>query len=109
MTQELKEVEGLLLKTGDYGNISEIHRQAVRKMWEALPTEKRVLVAVSHYRESKCTITKAAVLAGVPYFEMKKILQDEGALRLGFEDINLSKAQAKKFSASAKPVARARP
>lgn len=100
-TATTKEVEDLLLLTGDFGNKSEVHRQGVISLWENMPTEKRVHAAVSHYKDNVCTISKAAVLAGVPYHEMKQILTEEGVIRLGFDDIEKSKAAAKKFNASA--------
>lgn len=95
-----KEYEDLLLQTGEYGNKSEIHRVALSYLWEHLPPEKRVHAAVARYKAGGATISKASLLAGVPYFEMKKILADEGALKLGFGSLGKSRAAAKKFQSA---------
>lgn len=95
-----KEYEELFLETGEYGNKSEIHRMALSYMWEHLPSEKRVHAAVARYKAGGATISKASLLAGVPYFEMKKILHDEGVLKLGFSTLAKSKAAAKKFQSA---------
>ncbi len=92
-----REYEELLFETGEYGNKSEIHRVALSQLWNHLPPEKRVHAAVARYKAGLASISKASVLAGVPYFEMKKILADEGALNLGFDAISKSRVAGKKF------------
>lgn len=93
-----KDYEDALLEMGEFGNKSEIHRATLRYYWDHMPKEKRVQAAVVHYQNGKASISKAAVLAGLPFFEMKTILQEEGVLRLGFGNIEKSKAAARKFS-----------
>ena len=95
-----KEIEELLLETGEYGNKSEIHRAALSFLWEHLPSEKRVHAAVARYKAGLASVSKASLLAGIPYFEMKRILADEGALQLGFGSVAKSRAAAKKFQSA---------
>lgn len=95
-----KDYEQALLEMGEYGNKSEVARAALRCLWDHLPAEKRVQAAVSHYKAGGASIGKAALLAGLPFFEMKKILHEEGVLRLGHATIEKSRTAAKRFASA---------
>ena len=90
--------EAALLEVGEYGNKSEIHRAALRCLWDHLPAEKRLAAAIEHYRQGHASISKAATLAGLPFHDMQGILQTEGLLSIGHADPTDSIAAAAKFA-----------
>ena len=90
--------EAALLEVGEYGNKSEIHRAALRCLWDHLAPEKRLAAAVEHYRQGKASISKSATLAGIPFHDMKAILATEGVLATGHADTQDSVAAAKAFA-----------
>jgi predicted HTH domain antitoxin len=90
--------EAALLEVGEYGNKSEIHRAALRCLWEHLAPEKRLAAAVEHYRNGNASITKASILAGLSFHEMQEILASEGILATGHADTKASAKAAKAFA-----------
>lgn len=91
--------EEALLLMGEYRSKSEIARAAIRCLWHHLPPEKRVRAAVGHYAAGRASINKAALLAGLPFVEMKRILQEEDVLQTSHADSEKSQAAADKFAA----------
>jgi len=90
--------EAALLEVGEYGNKSEIHRAALRCLWDHLAPEKRLAAAIEHYRQGKASISKAATLAGIPFHDMKGILHIEGILATGHANPGDSVAVASEFA-----------
>lgn len=90
--------EAALLEVGEYGNKSEIHRAALRCLWDHLAPEKRLAAAVEHHRRGRASISKSATLAGIPFHDMKAILATEGILETGHADPRHSAAAAKEFA-----------
>ena len=71
-----------IIRAGYYDNRSELIRDALRSFMSR-KTHIRLVAALKLYERGKATIARAAEIAGMPYEDMKNILEEEGLLRRG--------------------------
>jgi Arc/MetJ-type ribon-helix-helix transcriptional regulator len=71
-----------IIKAGYYDNRSELIRDAVRSFMSR-KSHVRLVAALKMYERGKATIARAAEIAGMPFEDMKIILEEEGLLRRG--------------------------
>ena len=76
-----EEIEAII-RAGYYDNRSELIRDALRSFMSR-KTHVRLVAALKMYERGKATIARAAELAGLPYEDMKNILEEEGIIRRG--------------------------
>lgn len=89
LPQKMSEELDALISLGYYDNRSEIVREALRNFLSQKP-EVRLVAAIKLYKDEKITISRAAEIAGVSFDEMKNILIDEGIIRRGKKDSDMS-------------------
>ena len=71
-----------IIRAGYYDNRSELIRDALRSFMSR-KTHVRLGAALKMYEGGKATIARAAEIAGMPYEDMKNILEEEGLIRRG--------------------------
>jgi len=71
-----------IIRAGYYDNRSELIRDALRSFMSR-KTHVRLVAALKMYERGKATIARAAEIAGMPYEDMKNILEEEGLIRRG--------------------------
>lgn len=72
----MKEIEALI-RAGYYSNKSEVVRDALRNFFEN-KAQLRLAAAIEMYRKGDVTLSKAAEIAGMNFFEFKEILIERG-------------------------------
>jgi len=83
-----------LVEAGIYQNKSEAIRASVEALRSRMEPAKRMAAAVEAYRDGSCSVSLAAMLAGVAHRDMYDALRREGILRLGFAQEDASKQAA---------------
>lgn len=81
LTPQIEADVHALVRAGLYANQSEVLRDAIRHRIDTLAPEKRLRAAIELYRMDEATVSRAAELAGLPFDQMRRILQQEGVLR----------------------------
>jgi len=71
-----------IIRAGYYDNRSELIRDALRSFMSR-KTHVRLVAALKMYERGKATIARAAEIAGLPYEDMKNILEEEGIIHRG--------------------------
>lgn len=85
----------LLVKYGYFENRDEFVRESIRRNINKY-TKKRIDIAVDLYKKGKISMGRAAMLAGVSYPTMKKILREyKVELKLGPKDIKEAEEEYK--------------
>jgi len=79
---KLNEEIDAIIRAGYYDNRSELIRDALRSFMSH-KTHVRLVAALKLYERGKATIARAAEIAGMPYEDMKNILEEEGLIRRG--------------------------
>jgi len=79
---KLNEEIDAIIKAGYYDNRSELIRDALRSFMSR-KSHVRLVAALKLYERGKATIARAAEIAGMPYEDMKNILEEEGLIRRG--------------------------
>ena len=71
-----------IIRAGYYDNRSELIRDALRSFMSR-KAHVRLVAALKMYERGKATIARAAEMAGMPYEDMKNILEEECLIRRG--------------------------
>jgi Arc/MetJ-type ribon-helix-helix transcriptional regulator len=79
---KLNEEIDAIIRAGYYDNRSELIRDALRSFMSR-KSHVRLVAALKLYEQGKATIARAAEIAGMPYEDMKNILEEEGLIRRG--------------------------
>ncbi|MHB8632864.1 MAG: ribbon-helix-helix domain-containing protein [Thermoplasmatota archaeon] len=87
-----------LVEAGIYQNTSEALRAGVDALRAKMEPSKRMAAAIEAYRDGKCSISLAAMMANAPHRTVYEPLQREGILRLGFADPAASGAAGKRLA-----------
>lgn len=95
-----------LVEAGVYQNKSEAIRAGVDALRQRMKPEDRMAAAIEAYRDGNCSVSAAAMMAGVPHRDMYDALRHEGILRLGFADAADSKKAASRESRAIKGKAK---
>ncbi len=82
LPKKINEEIDAIIHAGYYDNRSELIRDALR-LFFTQKKEIRLAAAIELYREYKITISRAAEIAGIPFDNMKSILEDEELLKRG--------------------------
>lgn len=72
------EMDALIAAGGEFNTRSELMRAAWREFLQRLPKAKRLSLATELFRRGKATISRAAEIADIPFYEMRRILIAEG-------------------------------
>lgn len=92
------EMDALIAAGTEYTTRSELVRAAWRKFLETLPKPKRLSLATELFRRNKATISRAAEIADVPFYEMRRMLIAEG-LEVAAHDTDRFSQDAKRLAA----------
>lgn len=71
-----QEIEGVI-KAGYYSNKSEVVREALRDFFER-KKQLRISAGIELYKRGKVTLSRAAEIAGMNFFEFKDLLIEKG-------------------------------
>ena len=82
LPKKINEEIDAIIRVRYYDNRSELIRDALR-LFFTQKKEIRLAAAIELYRENKITISRAAEIAGIPFDNMKSILEDEELLQRG--------------------------
>lgn len=71
-----KEIEAII-RAGYYSNKSEIVREALRDFFER-KSQLRIAAAVEMYKKGEITLSRAAEIAGMNFFDFKALISERG-------------------------------